>query len=90
MRKAILTLAICSMLTLGGCRSISWALWHVPEFIEGKIFSVYTGNGRYDGALRWDNQTAAWQKIMNVVDIYFFNFDIRDPYLGAPFFGDPH
>ncbi len=90
MRKAILTLVVCSMLTLGGCRTVSWALWKIPEFIEGKIFNVYTGNGHYDGRMRWDNLTQGWQKITNVLDIYFFNYDVRDPYLGTPFFGDPH
>ncbi len=90
MRKAILSLAICAVLLSGGCRTINWALWHIPKWIDGGILNVYTGNGHYDGGKRWDQFTQNYQKIWNVIDIYFFNYDIRDPYLAAPFFGDPH
>ena len=90
MRKAILTLAVCGLLSLGGCRTVSGALWQIPTWIDGKVLNVYTGNGHYDGKARWDNFTVEWQKMWNVVDIYFFNYDITDPYVGAPFFGDPH
>ena len=89
MRKTILGLALVTLLSIGGCRAISYGLWKIPEWIEGKILNVYTGNGHYDGKARWDNFTKNYQQIWNVIDIYFFNYDIRDPYVDAPFFGDP-
>ena len=89
MRKMIAALAITTLLTVVGCRTVSWALWHVPEWISGKVLNVYTGNGHYDGKARWDNFTKNFQQITNVIDIHFFNYDIRDPYVNAPFFGDP-
>jgi hypothetical protein len=90
MRKVIVSLALITLLTAGGCRWVSYGLWHIPKWIEGGVLNVYTGNGHYDGKMRWDNFTQNYQKIQNVIDIYFFNYDIRDPWLGAPFFGDPH
>ena len=89
MRKYILGLALCAALTVGGCKYMSYGLWHIPKWIEGGILNVYTGNGHYDGAMRWDQFTRNYQKIWNFIDIYFFDYDITDPYLGAPFFGDP-
>lgn len=101
MRKIIIGLALVTLLTLVGCRSIYGALTHLPllsvpgytiggKWIDGKVLSIYTDNGRYDGKARWDNFTANLQRVQNFVDIHFFNYDIRDPYVGAPFFGDPH
>lgn len=46
--------------------------------------------GHYNGKARWNQFMQDSAKIWNVVDIYFFNYDITDPYVGAPFFGDPH
>jgi hypothetical protein len=46
--------------------------------------------GSYNAGQRWDQHMQDFAKIWNVVDIYFFNYDITDPYVGAPFFGDPH
>jgi hypothetical protein len=46
--------------------------------------------GKYNASQRWNQFTQDCAKIWNVVDIYFFNYDITDPYVGAPFFGDPH
>jgi hypothetical protein len=46
--------------------------------------------GSYNGKARWNQFMQDTAKIWNVVDIYFFNYDITDPYVGAPFFGDPH
>ena len=90
MRKFILGAALITLLTLGGCRGISGAVWRVPKWINGKVLNMYTGNGHYDGKARWDNFTRNLQSIENFVDIHFFNYDIRDPYVNAPFFGDPH
>ena len=59
------------------------------KWLDGAILNIYTGNGHYDGKTRWDNFTANWQQVQNFVDIYAWNYDIRDPYVGAPFFGDP-
>ena len=89
MRKTILALALVSLLSFGGCRAVNYGLWHVPKWIEGGILNVYTGNGHYDGKARWDNFTKNYQQIWNVIDIHFFNYDIRDPFVNAPFFGDP-
>ena len=89
MRKTILGLALLTVLTIGGCRYVSYGLWHIPKWIEGGILNVYTENGHYDGFTRWDNFTRNYQKAWNFIDIYFFDYDIRDPYLGTPFFGDP-
>lgn len=90
MRKALIGLVLCTLLVAGGCRTVSGALWQIPKWFSGKVLNVYTGNGHYDGKLRWDNWAQNYQKVWNVVDIYFFNYDVTDPYLGAPFFGDPH
>ena len=57
--------------------------------IDSSVFNIYTGNGHYDGETRWNNFTANWQQIQNFVDIHVWNYDIRDPYVGAPYFGDP-
>jgi len=46
--------------------------------------------GKLNAKARWNQIMQDGAKIWNVVDIYFFNYDIRDPYVGAPFFGDPH
>jgi hypothetical protein len=46
--------------------------------------------GRYNASARWNQFMQDTAKIWNVVDIYFFNYDVTDPYVGAPFFGDPH
>ena len=89
MRKLILGLALTSLLTLGGCRAISGALWTVPNWIDNKVLQVHTGEGRYDGEKRWDNFGKNYAQIWNFVNIHFFNYDVRDPFLGAPFFGDP-
>jgi hypothetical protein len=91
MRKLTLAFAVLTLVcVIGGCRSVSGALWKIPEWIGGKVLNVYTGNGHYDGKARWDNYTNNHQQVQNFVDIYFFNYDIRDPYVGTPFFGDPH
>ncbi len=88
MRKFILVIAITALTTLGGCRSVYSTIWKGPKWVEGQGLNVYTGNGHYDGAKRWDNFTRNYQKIWNTIDIHFFGYDIRDPYLGAPYFGD--
>jgi hypothetical protein len=46
--------------------------------------------GKYNAKQRWNQHLQDASKVWNVVDIYFFNYDITDPYVGAPFFGDPH
>lgn len=46
--------------------------------------------GHYNLSARWNQFMQDTAKVWNVVDIYFFNYDITDPYVGAPFFGDPH
>ena len=46
--------------------------------------------GHYNASARWHQFQQDVAKVWNVVDIYFFNYDITDPYVGAPFFGDPH
>ena len=89
MRKLVLGLALTGLLALPACRSINAFLWNIGAWISGNVFNVYTGNGKYDGRMRWNNFTRNMQKVGNVIDIHFFNYDIRDPYLGAPFFGDP-
>ena len=89
MRKIILGLVLTTVLSVGGCRAVYGFLWKIPKWIDGAIFNVYTGNGHYDGYARWDNFTKNIQEIQNFADIYFFNYDIRDPYVNAPFFGDP-
>ena len=89
MRKLIVGLVLCSLVTLGGCRWVSYGLWWIPKAIDGAVLNVYTGNGHYDGFARWDNFTRNYQQIWNFLDIYAFNYDIRDPYATAPFFGDP-
>ncbi len=90
MRKYIVISALTLLFCVGGCRSVNNAAWKVPKWVDGKVLNTYTGNGHYDGKKRWDNFTRNYQKIWNFVDIYFFNYDIRDPYLGTPFFGDPN
>ena len=89
MRKFILCLAIGAFLTVGGCRSIYGTVWKGPKWVAGKVLNVYTGNGHYDGKARWDNFTKNYQQIWNFVDIYGFNYDIRDPFVDAPYFVDP-
>ena len=89
MRKYIISLTLFAMVTVGGCKYIAGGLWYIPKWIEGGILSVYTGNGHYDGYTRWAQFTRNYQKMWNFIDIYFFDYDITDPYLGAPFFGDP-
>ena len=97
MRKIVLSVALVSLLTLGGCRAIWGGFMYIPnptslglgKWIDGGVLNIYTGNGHYDGKARWDNFTKNWQQIQNVMDIHFFNYDIRDPYVNAPFFGDP-
>lgn len=89
MRRLIVVLALASLTLLGGCRSLYGAAWKAPKWVDGAVLNVYTGNGHYDGKARWDNFTRNWQSIWNVIDIHFFNYDIRDPYVNAPFFGDP-
>jgi len=90
MRKYIAISALTLVFCVGGCRSVNNAVWQVPKWVDGDVMNVYTGNGHYDGKKRWDNFTRNYQKIWNFVDIYFWNYDIRDPYLGTPFFGDPN
>jgi len=90
MRKTVLGLLFCLFLTIGGCRAVYGKLWAAPKWVGGKVLNIYTGNGHYDGKARWDNFTRNLQQIQNFVDIYGFNYDIRDPYVNAPFFGDPH
>lgn len=89
MRKLILVLAIVTLVALPGCRGIYDAIWKVPKWVGDEVLNVYTGNGHYDGGKRWDNFMRHYQQAWNVVDIYLFNYDITDPELGAPFFGDP-
>ena len=36
------------------------------------------------------SETFVWNQITNVIDIHLWNYDIRDPFVDAPFFGDPH
>ncbi len=90
MRRLTVALALTALIVLGGCRGIYGAAWKPAKWVEGKVFSVYTGNGHYDGKARWDNFTKNYQQIWNVIDIHLFNYDVRDPYVNAPFFGDPH
>ena len=90
MRKIFAGLILCTLVCVGGCRGIYGALWQGPKWVNGKILNMYTGNGHYDGKARWDNFTKNMQKVENFVDIHFLNYDIRDPYVNAPFFGDPH
>lgn len=90
MRKIIICLVLIAIVSVGGCRAVSFGLWKVNEVIQGGVLQYYTGNGHFDGKTRWDNFTANWAQIQNFIDIHFFNYDIRDPYVGAPFFGDPH
>jgi len=90
MRKIIAGLALCTLLGIGGCRGIYNAAWGVPRWVNGKVLNMYTGNGHYDGTARWNNFTRNMQQVENFADIYFFNYDIRDPYVDSPFFGDPH
>ena len=102
MRKMISCLVLVMVVTVGGCRWVhSFLGTDVPvtslpfvlglgEWVDGAVFNIYTGNGHYDGAARWNNFTANWQQVQNFADIYLWNYDIRDPYVGAPFFGDPH
>jgi hypothetical protein len=59
------------------------------SWIDGGVFNIYTGNGHYDGKRRWDDFTANWQQIQNFFSIHFWNYDVRDPFAGAPYFGDP-
>lgn len=100
MRKMIIGLALAVILSTSGCRWVAHGLSFIPgwppvgslglgKWIDGGVFNIYTGNGHYDGKTRWDNFTSNWQRVQNVADIYFFNYDIKDPYVGAPFFGDP-
>ncbi len=89
MRKSILSAALITLVFLGGCRGIYGAAWKVPKFVDGKVLNIYTGNGHYDGKQRWDNFTRNLQQIQNFADIHFLNYDVRDPYVNAPFFGDP-
>jgi len=89
MRKYVLSLALFAILTIGGCKYIAGGLWYIPKWIDGYILSVYTGNGHYNGFTRWAQFTRNYQKAWNFIDIYFFDYDLNDPYLGAPFFGDP-
>ncbi len=99
MRKTILVVALVALVSFGGCRGI-WGIGTktpvlapfvlgLGEWIDGAVFDIYTGNGNYDGKARWDNFTQNWQQIQNFVDIHVWNYDIRDPYVGAPYFGDP-
>ena len=89
MRKLILVLMITVLLALPGCRAVYGAIWTIPEWIGDKVLNVYTGNGHYDGKQRWNNFMRNYQQIWNVIDIYLFNYDVTDPSLGSPFFGDP-
>ena len=100
MRKTILIVALMALVSFGGCRAIWGGVTKIPligapfvlglgEWIDGAVLDIYTGNGHYDGKARWDNFTANWQQVQNFVDIHVWNYDIRDPYVGAPFFGDP-
>lgn len=89
MRKFIVVLALASLLSFGGCRAIYGGIWQGPKWLSGKVLNVYTGNGHYDGKKRWDNFAQNWQRIWNFIDVHIMDYDIRDPYLGAPFFGDP-
>ena len=89
MRKLILGLILGTLVCVGGCRSIYGAVWSVPKWVDGTVLNVHTGNGHYDGKARWDNLMKNYQQIWNFIDIYGFNYDIRDPYVDAPFFGDP-
>ena len=100
MRKTILVVALMALVSFGGCRGI-WGIgakipvisapfvFGLGEWVDGSVFNIYTGNGHYDGEARWNNFTANWQQIQNFVDIHVWNYDIRDPYVGAPYFGDP-
>ncbi len=89
MRKFILSAALVGLLVVGGCRSLYGAAWKAPKWVSGNVLNIYTGNGHYDGKQRWDNFTRNLQQIQNVADIHFLNYDVRDPYVNAPFFGDP-
>jgi len=89
MRKVILGALLSCLLFMGGCRGIYNAVWHVPKWVGGTVLNVYTGNGHYDGNARWDNFTRNYQQIWNFIDIHFFGYDIRDPFVDAPYFGDP-
>ena len=89
MRKFILGLALTGLLTIGGCRTVSTALWKVPNWIDTQVLQVHTGEGRYDGGKHWDNFGKNYAQIWNFLNIHFLNYDVRDPYLGAPYFGDP-
>ena len=98
MRKLILGLALSALLLGGGCRAIygtAGKLLPMPhwlsssKWVDKHVLNIYTDNGHYDGRARWDNFTRQWQQIQNFASIHFFNYDIRDPYLNAPFFGDP-
>ncbi len=105
MRKMILGLTLVMCMGVGGCRALSGFNAKLPiipmpivnifsvglgKWIGGGVFNIYTGNGHYDGKRRWDDFTKNWQEIQNFFDIHFWNYDIRDPYLGVPFFGDPN
>ena len=50
----------------------------------------YPDSGHYNNSARWRNWQKNWSSIWNTIDIYLFNYDVRDPYVDAPFFGDPH
>lgn len=89
MRKFIAALALGLLLSTGGCRTVYGTLWKGPKWVADKAFNQYTGNPGWDGEVRWDNFTSHMQRIQNVVNIHLLNFDMRDPFLGAPFFGDP-
>ena len=101
MRKMIACLVLVLVVSVGGCRWVhsilgtDFPLTSAPfvlglgEWVDGAVFNIYTGNGHYDGKARWNNFTANWQQIQNFADIHIWNYDIRDPYVGAPYFGDP-
>ncbi len=89
MRKFIAVTVLCSLFMVGGCRGIYSTMWQGPKWIDGKVLNMYTGNGHYNGKQRWDNFTRNIQMIQNFADIHLFNYDIRDPYVNSPFFGDP-
>ena len=88
MRKFILAAALVSFVGLSGCRATLEGVWGADRWVMGGKDSPYTQNGHFDGTMHYNQLRRNWQKVENVIDIYLLNYDIGDPYLGAPFFGD--
>ena len=98
MQKLALVLILTAVVLLPACGSFKdggvigmadKGLWSGVKWVDYTLMGQYPDSGHYNNNARWRNWQKNWSSIWNVIDIYLFNYDVRDPYVDAPFFGDP-